>query len=63
MTDQFEDTGHSDQARKQLLKLVIGEIEGGATVESKKTGSDINPAVLVAILVAIVATLYLLLNP
>lgn len=30
-TDAFEDVGHSDDARNQLEKLYIGELQGGTS--------------------------------
>lgn len=71
MTTEFEDTGHSTDARKQMEKYVIGMLDGASVNKAKAqkassavAGSgSVNPAVLVAVLIAIVAALYLLLNP
>jgi len=72
LSSDFEDTGHSTDARKQMEKYVVGVLDGAkeaksasekATSGTVSASGNVNPAVLVAILIAIVAALFLLLNP
>jgi len=67
-TSEFEDTGHSEDARETLKKFLIGKVEGGA--ESKaddgkagatKTSSE-GPSMfmVIAVLIALLAGAYMM---
>ena len=75
-TGEFEDTGHSPEARKELIDYLVGEMDPNskapagsgrkATAPGGAAGGEaagMHPALVAAILVAIFAALFLLLNP
>jgi len=78
-TDEFEDTGHSPEARKDLAKYLIGSVDpSSAPVEKVKSAASfekggaavtgaadtgVNPGVVVAVIVAVLGALFILLNP
>jgi cytochrome b involved in lipid metabolism len=66
-TSEFEDTGHSSDAVKQLKGLTVGTVEGWSQEAAEEaravrsaSSAGPNPAVLVAILVVIVGVLLFL---
>jgi cytochrome-b5 reductase len=76
VTTQFEDTGHSDDARKDMLKYEVGVIKAGEQKVGKTKGKSgaananggesaqaMNPGIVVAGVVLIMAVLFVLLNP
>jgi len=53
-TEEFEDTGHSEDARAILKKYLVGEVEGGAMSASSsaaKSGAAGGPNILVILVV------------
>jgi cytochrome b involved in lipid metabolism len=81
VTTQFEDTGHSNDARKDMLKYEIGIIKSGEIAPGKKSKTSggggassasvganpgearaMNPGLVVAGVVLILAVLFVLLN-
>lgn len=68
-TEAFEDIGHSDDAHEILKGLLIGKLEGGTIVESKKDARSgaaevlgIPFPLLAAVVFAIIAAAYLYLQ-
>ncbi|KAH9254248.1 hypothetical protein BASA81_007849 [Batrachochytrium salamandrivorans] len=65
-TDDFEDTGHSSDARKQLEQYVIGVVEGYVeSAERKSAGGSFttngpSPMALLALVMVILAALFVL---
>jgi len=77
LTDQFEDTGHSQDARKDMEKYLVGSLaagdddgkkkankkgSSGASQSSTATSGATNPYLLVAIGIAVIAGVYLLIS-
>jgi len=64
-TDEFEDTGHSEDARETLKKYLVGTVEGGAKSKPQGAagaGGDDTPSFLLvlAILLALILGAYLM---
>ena len=75
-TGDFEDTGHSQDARKLLKKYEVGAVDESskpAAPEGKKgvpgatttvsADSGLNPGIVAAVIVAVLGALFILLNP
>jgi len=75
-TTEFEDTGHSPEARKDLAKYEIGTVDAASEkVQKAKDGAHgggsgtapadtgVSPGVVVAVIVAVLSALFILLNP
>mmetsp|Transcript_22112 Transcript_22112/g.43523 ORF Transcript_22112/g.43523 Transcript_22112/m.43523 type:complete len:141 (+) Transcript_22112:30-452(+) len=55
-TDEFLDTGHTAEAREELKKYYIGEVEGGDLTRTSDSRSSEGPSMLM--MIAVLAILF-----
>lgn len=66
-TEEFNDTGHSEDARTTLKKFLVGKAEGGAAsapgAVSKSGGEGPSTLLILATLIALIAGAYMMYEP